>query len=89
MFASVAWFIHLQSNHEFLFSCAANLGAVSASFSELYLGVKQFSFAKINSGKSHKPCFIVFLRMFGRAFGYLLLSTDIVVESSNYTSQNA
>lgn len=57
-----------------LFHALPTLGVACANIGELYLGIKQFSWAKINSGKSCKPGFIVFLKMFIRAFGCLRLS---------------
>lgn len=75
--ASVAWLVRLQSDDEVCFSCAANSGAAFANICGRYLGIKQFTRAKINSGKSCKPdfFFIVFLQMFNTAFGYLPLAS--------------
>lgn len=57
-----------------LYHALPTLGVACANIGELYLGIKQLSWAKINSGKSCKPGFIVFLKMFIRAFGCLRLS---------------
>lgn len=59
--ASVAWLVRLQSDDEVCFSCAANSGAAFANICGRYLGIKQFTRAKINSGKSCKPDFFFLL----------------------------
>ncbi len=83
---SVVQFIHLQSGGVLL-SCEASLGAAFVNVGELYLGIKQFSQAKINSGKSCKPGFIVFLQMFNRAFGYLPLCSVLLYRLSTILAQ--